>query len=65
MKMDSKLLKGNQIAPGVWVAGIPAELTTTEPGAVVEVQICTHERLNDHEDACLDCGAVRVDGWWQ
>ena len=26
---------------------------------------CQHERLNDNEDACLDCGAVFVDGKWQ
>ena len=27
--------------------------------------ICEHERLNDHGDACLDCGAVYCDGEWQ
>ena len=27
--------------------------------------LCEHDRLNDHGDACLDCGAVYVDGEWQ
>ena len=26
---------------------------------------CKHERLNDHGDACLDCGSVQIDGKWQ
>lgn len=27
---------------------------------------CPHEQLNDHGDACLDCGAVYIDGeGWQ
>ena len=39
--------------------------TQSEDGggtSVVEFDPCEHERLNDHEDACLDCGAVYIPG---
>lgn len=34
-------------------------------GTPAHDETCDHDRLNDHGDACLGCGAVFFDGKWQ
>ena len=49
---------------GGWYCAARLEMAD-ELSAAADKIGCQHECLNDHEDACLDCGAVFVDGKWQ
>ena len=55
MTARDDLFVGNVVENGIWEAEIPKEVMKADK---VTVKICTHERLNDNGDACLDCGAV-------
>lgn len=50
--------------PAQIVAVFLSELVTVEAVQAALEYPCEHERLNDHGDACLDCGAVYFpEGW--
>lgn len=55
------LFPGNELAPGIWEAIVPAHFIANNSS----VAICQHEKRSESGDLCTVCGALFSAGKWK